>query len=451
MKASSSMIEVQVLNKILIQGDLHLVFDNNLDETYFPNYKDEYKFIMKHYKKYGNVPDDLTFLNEFQEFPLQTVTETDRYLIEMLTDEKIFSSQLVPIFSRANEMTNGSSIELAEFLYTETSKILKNSSTSNGVDIACNYKERFENSENRSTNESESTISTGLPELDEIIGGWNYGEELAIILGRINQGKSWILQLFLSKAWEQGKKVLLYSGEMSANSVGYRFDTLVANISNKKISNSKMSEDELHDYRDILEANSEKGNNFIVVEPQDLGGKRLTISKLEMLIEKYQPDIVGIDQLSLMDDERGKYDSARIKMTHLAEDLFLVSKKFNIPVLAAAQANRNSAYKLEPTVPELHEIAESDGVGQNASKVISLVNKPSGLELKIVKNRSGENNKSLNYCWNIDKGIFTFLPELDNDDERDIPPRNTTTPKPRRVRRTRSEVNSEFSEGANCF
>ena len=33
-------------------------------------------------------------------------------------------------------------------------------------------------------------ISSGLSELDRILGGWLPGEELVIVLGRINQGKS---------------------------------------------------------------------------------------------------------------------------------------------------------------------------------------------------------------------------------------------------------------------
>ena len=54
---------------------------------------------------------------------------------------------------------------------------------------------------------------------------------------------------------------------------------------------------------------------------------------------------------------------------------------------------------------------ESDGIAQNSSRVISLVQTKSGLSLKITKNRYGENNKKLLYVWDIDCGVFSYVVE----------------------------------------
>ena len=82
-------------------------------------------------------------------------------------------------------------------------------------------------------------VKTGFPELDQIIGGWDRKEELATIVARSNMGKSWILIKCACAAAEQGLRVGIYSGEMSARKVGYRIDTLIGHISNTALTKGK--------------------------------------------------------------------------------------------------------------------------------------------------------------------------------------------------------------------
>ena len=53
-------------------------------------------------------------------------------------------------------------------------------------------------------------ISSGMQELDRILNGWLPGEELVTIVGRVNQGKSWLLQKFLTEDNKKNKRVLDY-------------------------------------------------------------------------------------------------------------------------------------------------------------------------------------------------------------------------------------------------
>ena len=47
--------------------------------------------------------------------------------------------------------------------------------------------------------------------------------------------------------------------------------------------------------------------------------------------------------------------------------------------------------------PELHDLAESDGVGQNATRVLSLSVIDGTLKISVKKNRYGINNKRGTY------------------------------------------------------
>ena len=72
------MIQLQFLNKLLQSGDFSIVILNNLDNSYFSDYKNEFDFIVSHYNEYGRVPDKETFLSEFNNFDFIIVNETDK-------------------------------------------------------------------------------------------------------------------------------------------------------------------------------------------------------------------------------------------------------------------------------------------------------------------------------------------------------------------------------------
>ena len=253
-------------------------------------------------------------------------------------------------------------------------------------------------------NEGIIGISSGFEELDEITHGWLPGNELVSIVGRINQGKSWILQKFLAEANKQGKRVLMYSGEMSAKEVMYRHLTLKHNISNTQLITGDISESEQIEIKQLL---MDDTILFHIVTPKDLGGEQLTVTKLKMLALQYKPDIIGIDQLSLMKDEKRKRgDGTKEQYAHISQDLFNLSTLLEIPILLAVQANRGRASEDKIENPELTNIAGSDDVGANSSRVISLATKDGEMTLKLIKNRYGKVGWEREFFINFDKGEF---------------------------------------------
>ena len=124
------------------------------------------------------------------------------------------------------------------------------------------------------------------------------------------------------------------------------------------------------------------------------------------MIKKYNLDIVGIDQYSLMDDFRSKKgDPLRIRLGNISADLFNMSMKYKIPILALSQANRAAA---KSGNPELEHMSESDAIAQNSTKVISMSRKNEELRMQVVKNRYGIVGDEFIYLWDIDKGEFKF-------------------------------------------
>lgn len=295
-----------------------------------------------------------------------------------------------------------------EYLRAELAKLGSCLNTA-GYDIVSSGMDRLKAVEERRG--QKFFIPTGFEELDKIILGWKKGEELVTWLGRTNEGKSWIVERCLVGAWYQDYKVGLYSGEMSRLSVGFRFDSLHGNFSNSALISGRVKDDV---YREYLEKIKENKADFKVLTPKDLNGPA-TVSQLADFVERNGLQVLGVDQYSLMRDERArKGQQLRTDYAHISEDLFLLSERLNIPVIACAQANRGAVSKQtddkEADAPKIEHLAESDAVAQNSSKILSIKNKDNVLELNILKNRDGQRGAKLMYNWDIDTGEFTYIP-----------------------------------------
>jgi len=405
------MIELQVLNKVLETGSLTFLRQNDITADYFISYQEEYQFIMTHYQQYGNIPNKETFIQHFDQFDLMVVTESDKYLIETLAEQYIYS-KMVPVVHKLADMVTNDAKGAVDWLRGEMATISQLAAQYKaGYDIVKNADDRKTEYERRVNLKGLLGITTGIPELDEITHGWMRGEELVTIVGRTNEGKTWVMLFFLVIAWQSGESVLLYSGEMGHLQTGFRFDTLNAKFSNKGLMQGKTElgaggepKDD-KEYYEYLTNLGSKENPFIVVTPKDLGGKRLNIPVLHDLIEQYKPTIIGIDQLSLMDDYRAtKGEQTRLRYTHIAEDLFTTSETYGVPILSPAQAKRGDK-KDDENTPKTEDVAESDGIPQNSSRVIGIKHMGTTMKLGIPKNRYGPNNQELMLLWDIDKGV----------------------------------------------
>lgn len=227
------MVVLQSINKILKTGNFDLVLNNNLSKEMFLQYEDEFEYIDNFYKQYGKVPDKETFLNQFPDFNLIEVTESDKYLIDKINEEYLYF-KTVPVVQQVAEKLKSNSDEAVEYLLQEIPKLTSLQRTE-GIDIIQNAEKRYNEYQEKLKGKDEQYITTGFEELDTIFKGFNRGEELVVLFARIGQGKSWILNKMLAHSWQIGYNVGLISPEMSATKIGYRFDTLVNHFSNKNL------------------------------------------------------------------------------------------------------------------------------------------------------------------------------------------------------------------------
>lgn len=398
------MVSLQILNKVLKSKDPSIIINNDLTEKHFVGYEGYYNFIMDHYRRYGNVPDTSTFLEAFDDFELLEVSESDSYLVDKCQEEALYAD-MVPILQQCAEMlTNQSSIDALDYLKSQISNMSPKCS-SYGVDIIKQADLRYKAYVEKRDSETPWMIPTGFPELDDKLGGFSMGEEFVVIVARTNQGKSWILTKMATHIWKLGFNVGYISPEMSYDAIGYRFDTLNEHFSNTELFRG-INIDSYKDYIDELKTKTE--HSFVVTTPIDFN-KKITISKLRNYCLQCNLDVLCIDGITYLSDERYKRgDNKTTSLTNISEDLMELSLELKIPIITVVQANR-SAVGTEEDVPELESIRDSDGIAYNASKVISI--RQSGgdnLNMVIKKNRNGPVNVKLVYKWDIEHGVFEY-------------------------------------------
>ena len=438
------MVSLQIISKILATKDISILENNLITKEYFVGYEDEIEFILKHYETYGIVPDKATFLSHFSDdngnptIELVDVEESDRYLVDTIREEYLYHRS-VPVVQKVAELLKTDANAASEYM-VQAMKDLQPTYSVSGVDIIADAESRIEQFVEKKNNKDEYIFTTGFEELDGLIHGINRESEYFVIFARTNQGKSWILEKISTHIWQLGFNVGYVSPEMNASSVGYRFDTLFNNFSNKALMWGKdgVEEDEYRKYIDELK---HKENKFLVATPVDFD-RRITVSKLRNWVVRSKLNFLAVDGITYMSDERAKRnDNKTTTLTNISEDLRMLSLELKIPVLVVIQANRSGVKRGEDEgTPELESIRDSDGVAQNATKVLSIRQlKDSILEIGIKKNTFGNVGGKLKYQWDIDRGDFTFIPSFD-----DAEPQERTERKVKEVKKKYKDEEDVF-------
>lgn len=436
------MVALQIISKILATHDDSILENNLLTVDYFKGYEDAYNYIQEHKKQYGNIPDTATFLahDDFADrYELVDVTESDRYLVDTIREEYLYYKS-VPVVQKIAELLKTDSNAAAEYML-QAVKELQPTYRLGGTDIISQAEERYKQFVDRKTNQDEWFFTTGFEELDDLIHGIQREEELFVIFARTNQGKSWILEKICTHVWELGFNIGYISPEMGSKSVGYRFDTLYKNFSNKGLMWGKDTIDEAQyrEYIENLKQNNE--NRFITATPVDFD-RKITVTKLRNWVKEYEVDILAIDGIKYLSDERYKRgDNLTTSLTNISEDLMALSIELHIPVLVVVQSNRSGVVDdSADDTPDLESIRDSDGISHNASKVLSLRQTKDGiLKMGIKKSRFGSVGGKLNYQWDIDTGEFEFIPAED-----DAEPSEKTEKKVREAKRRYMDKEDSF-------
>lgn len=313
------------------------------------------------------IGDPYTFIEMTSTFPYYGDIETHcNIVIEAYKMREIIRIATIAITSAyANEESSQSVISEMEKKVSE----LTISSTSSDYETAAEVVDRVtQRLLDRTDNQNELTgISSGFKSLDEYTGGWQ-SPDLIIVAARASVGKSaWAFNNALHAA-KSGKKVGLFSLEMSNNQVMERLVSIDTLIKLEEIRNGGKLSDESR--RILIE--SRRKINQLPLYMSNKGGLNIfqLRSTVRSMQRKHGLDMVIIDYLQLMSGMNTKQSGNREQeISAISRDLKSLAMELNIPIIALSQLSRAIENRTNPE-PRLSDLRESGAIEQDADIVI---------------------------------------------------------------------------------
>lgn len=248
-------------------------------------------------------------------------------------------------------------------------------------------------------------IKTGYSYLDYVTDGLRPGE-LLLIGGESGAGKSMLLMNMAIQIWLgensidmednflPGQNVMYFSLEMPFKPCRNRVLGRLSSNPTKLIRTAKLNHEEMAKLKKTLKFIGKYPNQFEIIDIP----RGATMESLEMIFEEskatYDPKVVVIDYLGLMDYEGGKDMEDWLKLGKIAERIHEFARVHNVTVLSAVQLNRSKGTKDEDKIG-LHRIGRSALIMQNANIAVQIETRANeknfpDMKYHIIKNRDGE-------------------------------------------------------------
>ena len=264
-------------------------------------------------------------------------------------------------------------------------------------------------------------LSTGLPDLDNMILGLNKSE-LILIAARPGMGKTSIaLNMALSVAMTQHKKVAIFSLEMSREQLVSRLLSRASLVPSQNLLTGQLSEQQ---WRDVAAAANTLSESPILIDDNPT----LTVSDMNAQCRMVKDlDLVVIDYLQLMQSAGSGHSWSNESRTQAVSDisrmLKIMAKQLDVPVICLSQLSRANESRQDKR-PMLSDLRESGAIEQDADVVIGLYRdgyynreceNPNLAEAIVLKNRKGQTG-TVNLTWVPEYTTF-YSVEKYRDDE----------------------------------
>jgi replicative DNA helicase len=375
-----------LLSSVMKQGDFKTALAHGATVEMFHTHHDEWAWLTNYYSQYRKMPAKATFSAKFPEFRIANVSDT-LYLVEEVKKTHA-QTVLIERMEEVAEMVATGDIDGA--VRTMNASIVEVAAGVGVVgdsDILTDFSDILADVDSRVKRAKETGsagIPTGFPRLDELIGGLNPGD-IGVVAARLGQGKSWTMQKMATNAVTNGYNVVFDALEQTRAAVAFRIHSLLSSTTKEVFNSTSLMRGKDFDpkkYRAFLRDLKSSVPGRLHVSDASRG--RVSSLTIASQIEKHQPDIAFIDYIALM--QRPQQDWQGVAT--LSGELKSLAGNYSIPIVYAAQLNREFGLGKEPAGPEA--IALSDAIGQDADLVITQRQLSRRvLAFRLAKNRNG--------------------------------------------------------------
>ncbi len=291
----------------------------------------------------------------------------------------------------------GSADELLDFAESRVFDVSKAQSRSSFQSLHAEMPGTFDYVEAIMNRGGELTgIPTGFRDLDQITGGLQAGE-LIVIAARPSMGKTaFALNIARNAAVDHGKKVAVFSLEMTTRSLIIRLLSSEAAIDFSSLRKGFLP---MTDYRRLQSAADKLTNAEIWIDDSGSLDILEIKAKSRRLHAEHGLDLVVLDYLQLAHAEGRRRERKDLEVAEISKGLKALAKELDMPVIALSQLNRGPEQRdPDKRRPMMGDLRESGAIEQDADVIAfiyrdSVYNKdtedPRLAEIIIEKQRNG--------------------------------------------------------------
>jgi replicative DNA helicase len=242
-----------------------------------------------------------------------------------------------------------------------------------------------------------SGIPSGLNDLDDMTDGFQ--DEDSIIIGaRPSMGKTALMLNIAANAGLKGVIPVIFSLEMSAESLIKRMLSMLGGIDGIKIRNP------YHYFNDDDRAHWVKAIGLMEqINLQIFDKPGQTVNEMRAQVRQIKKDypnkklLVMIDYLTLIRPQHDHNGNAHLQVSEISAAIKAMAKEFKVPVITLAQLSRSVEQRANKR-PVMSDLRESGSIEQDADVIMFLyrdeyynkdTDKKNILEIDIAKQRNG--------------------------------------------------------------
>lgn len=405
-------IERDLISKVLLDRDLTPVSEAGVTAEFFQSseHREVYKFIVEHHRDYSSVPSPEALKRNYPSYKVSEPGDPLQYYVDQICldfEDMLMQDALVKATDEYEAGdTTGAKRTIAQCL----TRVNQTTTRVNAIDLTHNARDRVAKyREYSKSGGALKGISTGFSMIDAATGGMQPGQ-LFVFVGPPKAGKSTMMLLSAMFANMGFYKPLFIGFEMSNQEQAERHDAIRSGISATRLRDGKLRKEDVQ----ALEAMTKR----LELMPEMIftadSTSSSTLSGVTGLIEKYDPDVVYIDGMYMMDDEFGETKGSPQALTNLTRGFKRMAQNLHIPVAISTQA---LLWKMDRKRGlTTNSIGYSSSFAQDADVLVG-VERTDDDNRNRVKILDGRNVKrmQIDVLWDWDNGTFE---EVDiNEDE----------------------------------
>jgi replicative DNA helicase len=373
-------IEYQLISRIVDLQDFHTVQKHRITEDFFFEAlcKQVFIFLRNHYsarETYGSVPSWQIVLRQYPAFQHVHSVDAINTLCEQLRLARM-SAQIKSLAESLYQQADTNPREALKTIREYHAVLSSQHESSNDLLMSDAHDVLLQEYDMVASHNGILGIPWPWDILNDETQGLQ-GGQFIVIYGRPKQMKTWVGLYVAANAYITAKqRVLFVSMEMKSIDIQRRAASVCARLDYNKLRKAQLNP---HDRERLFQWLQwlKQGENS--VQRQDghtpmflatSGEGSRGIGTVQAKIREYQPDLVVVDGLYRMSDDRSKTRTIDWKnITHIAQDLNETAKDLNIPIIGITQANKSAA-KNSPKEADVAEIAFADALGQECDMAI---------------------------------------------------------------------------------